>query len=91
MKFLEDNKIGTRQLFAGNVLRQPLFTENRIKIRINDTEYLFSNELTEYHYQLLPNTERVMDGTFWIGVWPGITEDEISYILETFEKFFGRY
>jgi CDP-6-deoxy-D-xylo-4-hexulose-3-dehydrase len=91
VKFLEDNKIGTRQLFAGNVLRQPLFTENRIKIRINDTEYLFSNELTEYHYQLLPNTERVMDGTFWIGVWPGITEDEISYILETFEKFFGRY
>ncbi|MGC9079831.1 MAG: hypothetical protein ACP5G1_03785 [Nanopusillaceae archaeon] len=77
--------------FAGNLLRQTLFTENRIKIRIKDSGYLFSNELTEEHYKLLPNTEQVMEGTFWIGVWPGITEEGIGYVVKSFEKFFERY
>ncbi len=39
----------------------------------------------------LQNTDTVMNRTFWIGVYPGITEDMIAYVLEVFEEFFGRW
>jgi CDP-6-deoxy-D-xylo-4-hexulose-3-dehydrase len=37
----------------------------------------------------LKNTDLVMTNLFWIGVYPGITEEMIKYILETFAKFFS--
>lgn len=54
VKFLEEKTIRTRLLFAGNILKQPLFTENQVK-------YRFVGELK--------NTDIVMTNTFWIGVW----------------------
>lgn len=73
VSFLEENKIGTRLLFAGNLLKQPAFTEN------------------EYIYRViggLKNTDIIMNNTFWIGVWPGINEQCIEYMINKFEEFF---
>ncbi len=86
IKYLEENKIGTRLLFSGNILRQPLFVHNHIPLRINDSEVLYSDELTEEHFIMLPNTEFIMNNAFWIGLWPGIRQKEINYILEVFQK-----
>ncbi|MFN3786822.1 MAG: lipopolysaccharide biosynthesis protein RfbH [Sulfurihydrogenibium azorense] len=91
IKYLERNKIGTRQLFAVNILRQPIFTESSIKLRIRDSGIIISNELSEEHYRLLPNTEKIMNDTFWIGVWPGVEEEDIIYIIDTFKKFIRSY
>ena len=73
VRYLEDNKVGTRLLFGGNLLKQPVFTQN-------DYEYRVVGELN--------NTDIVMNLTFWIGVWPGIDDDCIKYMLDVFEDFF---
>lgn len=75
IKFLEERKIGTRLLFAGNILKQPLFTENKINHRV-------VGELT--------NTDIVMNNTFWIGVWPGIDDEQIEYMVKQFEEYFNK-
>jgi len=75
LEFLEKNKIGTRLLFAGNIIRQPAFTNNDIEYRVVGN---------------LKNTDKVMMDTFWIGVWPGIGEKEIFYIKQVFMEFLGR-
>ncbi|MDD3012227.1 MAG: lipopolysaccharide biosynthesis protein RfbH [Candidatus Gastranaerophilales bacterium] len=87
-KYLEDNKIGTRQLFAGNILRQPAFVDDNIKLKISNSTLLNSQELKEEHYKLLPNTDIVMNSTFWTGVWPGMTEKDINYIINKFRIYF---
>lgn len=87
VKFLEANNIGTRQLFAGNMLRQPAYVENDIKIRIKNSPILSTKDLTEDHYKLLPNTDAVMNGTFWTGVWPGLEEKHLEAIIQTIGKF----
>lgn len=86
-QFLEENNIGTRLLFSGNILRQPVFVNNHFALRIRDSEVLYSDELTEEHYKMLPNTEFIMNNTFWIGVWPGLEEKDLNHILKTFEQF----
>jgi len=88
VKYLEDNNVGTRQLFAGNLLRQPSFVDNDIKLRIKNSGLLSSHGLTAEHYAMLPNTDVVMNATFWTGVWPGLDEEKIKYIINTFENYF---
>ena len=68
--YLEENKIATRLLFSGNIVRHPGF-EN-IKFRV---------------YNNLENTDFVMNNTFWIGVYPGLTDEMIDYILGKFDEF----
>jgi CDP-6-deoxy-D-xylo-4-hexulose-3-dehydrase len=87
VKFLEENKIGTRQLFAGNILRQPLFLNNVIPMRIGNSELLLSNNLTENDYKMLPNTEIIMNNTFWVGIWPGLTQEDIEYMVQKISEF----
>jgi len=73
IKFLEEKNIGTRLLFAGNIIKQPLFVENAIEYRmIGD----------------MKNTDSIMNNTFWIGVWPGIDDEIIGYIIRSFEGYF---
>jgi len=72
LKYLDEMKIGTRLLFAGNLIRQPYF---------NNIDYRVVGELT--------NTDRVMNQTFWIGVYPGLTDSHLSYVIEKIEEFFG--
>lgn len=71
VEYLEKNKIMTRQLFAGNITRQPAY---------EDVKYRTIGDLV--------NTDYIMKNTFFIGVYPGIDESKISYILDIFNRFF---
>jgi len=66
---LEKNKIATRMLFGGNLIKQPAY--KGVKYRI------FGN---------LKNTDLVMNNLFWVGVYPGITNKHIKFIISIFEK-----
>lgn len=73
VEFLENNGIGTRLLFAGNVCKQP---------SMSGVPFRTVGEL--------PNTDKVMRDLFWVGVHPGIQSDDIDYMIEQFDAFFGR-
>lgn len=90
-RFLEENNIGTRQLFAGNILRQPAFTEENITLRIKNSALLNSKDLTDADYANLPNTDEVMNASFWVGVWPGLSEEEIERTISVFAKFIEQH
>lgn len=70
VQHLESRRIGTRQLFGGNLLRQPAYAGYDIRV---------SGDLT--------NADAITDGTFWIGVYPGLTGEMIDYMLETITEF----
>ena len=72
INYLDQNKIGTRLLFAGNLTRQPYMIGRNFRI---------SGELT--------NTDTVMNQTFWLGVFPGLTTEQLDYVGEKLEEFFG--
>jgi len=80
--FLEKNNIQTRTVFAGNMLRQPAFADAKIKFRIGNSALLVSDNLTNKEYNRLPNTDIIMDRTFWIGVYPGMTEEMVDFMIE---------
>ncbi len=82
VEYLESHKVGTRQLFAGNILRQPMIVDNDVDFRIGNSVLLNSKELTEEHYKLLPKTEFIMNNTFWVGTFPALGEEEISRISD---------
>ena len=70
VKQLEDNKIQTRMLFAGNLVKHPCFDDMRA---------------TGKGYRVvggLDNTDKIMRDTFWIGVYPGMTDEKIDYMIE---------
>jgi CDP-6-deoxy-D-xylo-4-hexulose-3-dehydrase len=68
--FLARNKVETRNLFGGNLLRQPAYL---------DIERRVAGELQE--------TDRIMNNTFFLGTFPGLTREKIDYSLESIEKF----
>jgi len=72
VNYLEKNKIATRPLFSGNILKHPAY--QNIKYRI---------------YGTLENTDYIMENTFWIGVYPGLNNEKINYIIDVFNKFFS--
>ena len=86
-KYLESQGIGTRQVFAGNILRQPAFTDDDIPLRIKNSIILNSRDLTDKEYALLPNTEEVMRGSFWVGVWPGLSAENIDKTAAAIKQF----
>ena len=71
-RFLDDNKIGSRLLFAGNLLKQPYF---------KDVEYRVVGDLT--------NTYITMNYTFWLGVQPALTFEQLDFVADKLEEFFG--
>jgi len=74
---LESNGIQTRMLFAGNLIKHPCFDEMRKSgegYRVVGT---------------LENTYRIMNDTFWIGVYPGLNEEMLEYMATQLETFFG--
>jgi CDP-6-deoxy-D-xylo-4-hexulose-3-dehydrase len=81
VEYLEAHGIGTRQLFAGNILRQPMFVDDeQVQFRIGGSKLLNSSELSEEWYSKLPNTDFIMNNTFWVGTFPALGEEEISRI-----------
>lgn len=71
---LEERGIQTRMLFAGNLIRHPCFDSMREK----KSSYRIVGNLT--------NTDRVMNDTFWIGVYPGMTNEMINYMADVIIK-----
>jgi len=71
-KYLDQNKIGTRLLFAGNLIRQPYF---------QGLEYRAATQLN--------NTDITMSNTFWVGIYPGLTNKHLDYVALKLEQFFG--
>lgn len=73
VRALEEEKIQTRMLFAGNIIRHPCFDS----IRGTDA-YRVVGEL--------PQTDRIMEETFWVGVYPGMTDVMLDKIAEVLHK-----
>jgi len=78
VNFLEGRKIQTRMLFGGNLTKQPAFDE----MRKQGQGYRIVGDLQ--------NTEKIVQNTFWFGVYPGLTEVQIDYIVESFKEFFKK-
>ena len=78
VQFLEENGVQTRMLFAGNIIKHPCFDE----MRKTGTGYRVAGELV--------NTDRIMKDTFWIGVYPGMTDEMIDYMATTIVDGIGR-
>lgn len=87
VEYLESHKVGTRQLFAGNILRQPMIVDNDVNLRIGNSNLINSKELTDEHYKLLPNTDFIMNNTFWVGTFPALGDEEIDRIAGTIIEF----
>ena len=71
--FLEANRIETRGLFSGNLLRHPAFETIERRV-VGD----------------LANTEAIMYRTFFVGVYPGIDDARMDYVIDTFTRFMSR-
>ncbi len=78
VNYLEGHRIQTRSLFAGNLLRHPCFDE----MRSSGSGYRVVGDLSE--------TDRLMKRAFWIGVYPGMTEKRLDYMVEMIRQFFDR-
>jgi len=74
VEFLENNNIQTRNLFAGNMLRHPLFYD-----LVEGKEYKIVGSLT--------NTDKIMNDSFWIGLYPGMGDDAIEYMIKKIKEF----
>ncbi len=73
VQFLNQNKIHTRNLFAGNIIKQPAFEGVEMRV-IGD----------------LKNTDYIMNNTFFMGIYPGNGEQELSYAISKFEEFINK-
>ena len=73
IKYLNENKIGTRLLFAGNVIKQPY---------MKDLNFRVSGDLT--------NTDYVMENTFWIVLYPGLTSQHLEYVVSKLKFYFQK-
>ena len=72
--YLEEHGVQTRNLFAGNLIKHPCFDSLREK---------------QEGYRVvgkLENTDRVMKDTFWIGVYPGMTDEKLNYMMKEIKK-----
>lgn len=75
VSYLESKNIQTRMLFAGNILKHPCFDE----MRASGEGFRVAGNLS--------NTDKIMNNTFWVGVYPGITEDMCGYMVEQIKSF----
>lgn len=74
VRYLEKHGVQTRMLFAGNIIKHPCFDE----LRQDKTAYRVVGELN--------NTDRIMRDTFWIGVYPGMTDKKLYYMIDVIKS-----
>jgi CDP-4-dehydro-6-deoxyglucose reductase, E1 len=72
LRYLDQQRIGTRLLFAGNLTRQPYMLGRNYRV---------SGDLTQ--------TDIVMNDTFWIGVYPGLNDTMLDFVIEQIQLFVG--
>jgi CDP-6-deoxy-D-xylo-4-hexulose-3-dehydrase len=70
VQHIESRRIATRQLFAGNLLKQPAYANVKHRV-VGD----------------LKNSDLITTNTFWIGVYPGLTDEMIDYMIATIDEF----
>lgn len=76
--YIEEHGIQTRMLFAGNLTKHPCFDQ----MREAGTGYRVIGDLR--------NTDRIMNNTFWVGVYPGMTDEMIDYMAQTIINAFNQ-
>ena len=76
-QYLEEHKVQTRNLFAGNLLKHPAFEQY-----VEGVDYRVIGEL--------PVTDTIMNATFWIGVYPGMTNEKLQYMIDTIKEFVNK-
>lgn len=69
VRYIEDKNVQTRMLFSGNLIKHPCFDEIR-----GTGAYRVAGSLSE--------TDRIMNNTFWVGVYPGMTDEMIDYMAQ---------
>lgn len=74
VQYVESRGVQTRMLFAGNIIKHPCFD----RLRKEQTGYRVVGDLT--------NTDRIMNDTFWVGVYPGMTDAMIDYMAKTIRE-----
>lgn len=74
-KFLEANKIQTRNLFAGNLLKHPAFDEMR---KTGEGFRVVGD---------LKNTDFIMNNTIWVGVYPGMTNEMLDFMIKKIREY----
>ena len=74
-QFLESRRIQTRNLFAGNFIKHPCFDQ----LRDDTTAYRTAGPLVQ--------TDRAMERTFWIGVYPGMTTAKLDWMIQSIREF----
>lgn len=74
VKYIESQGIQTRRLFSGNLLKHPCF--DYMKDQGRDYRVIGS----------LKNTDRIMRDTFWVGVYPGMDDSKIDYVIEVIKR-----
>ena len=72
-KYIEGKNVQTRLLFSGNIIKQPCFNE----IRGTDAYRVVGN---------LENSDFVVNNTFWVGVYPGMTDAMIDYMAQVIKE-----
>lgn len=72
--YIEGHGVQTRMLFAGNLTKHPCFDQ----MRLSGEGYRIVGELT--------NTDRIMNDTFWVGVYPGMTDEMIDYMAKVIKE-----
>lgn len=84
---LEAKGIQTRMLFAGNLIKHPCFDE----MRATGKGYrVVGNPSGSQAFNSLPITDRIMNDTFWIGVYPGMQEEMLGFMIDTIKGFSSR-
>jgi len=75
VQHLESANIQTRMLFAGNLIKHPCFND----MRVSGNGFRVVGELK--------NTDKIMNDTFWIGVYPGMSEEKLEYVINKIGSF----
>ena len=71
VQYVEKKGVQTRMLFAGNLTKHPCFDQMRQENR----GYRVVGDLAQ--------TDRIMNNTFWVGVYPGMSDEMIDYMAKT--------
>lgn len=74
VQYLETHGVQTRMLFAGNLIKHPCFDQ----MRGDDSKYRVIGNLE--------NTDKIMKDTFWIGVYPGMTNEKLDYMIKCIKE-----